>query len=235
MNNGLPLPSTFVITNDDGIDAPGLAALHEATGGRGIVVAPMDHQSGCSHQATLVGPIVVEERGPNRYAVGGTPTDCVRIALKHIAPEAELVLSGINAGGNLGADIYLSGTVAAAREATFHGVRAVALSQYMRRDVPLDWAVSGGRARHALETVLAHAWEAGTFWNVNLPAVPAEHETHPELVQCDACRAPLPVLFETREGAYHYVGGTYDRRERTPGADVDVCFRGNISISRLPL
>src|SRR4051794_10274275 len=107
----------FVLTNDDGIDAPGLAALLAATTrlaqSERVVVAPSEAQSGCSHRVTTDTPLIVESRGDGQFAVRGTPADCVRVALLRAAPDTEWILSGVNAGGNLGADVYLSGTVAA--------------------------------------------------------------------------------------------------------------------------
>ncbi|MCU0537977.1 MAG: 5'/3'-nucleotidase SurE, partial [Hydrococcus sp. Prado102] len=108
---------TLIITNDDGIDAPGIRALYKALNNQGIIVAPKDHLSGCGHQVTTTRPIHLQKRSPNEYAVDGTPADCTRLAITHIAPETKWVLSGINAGGNLGIDTYISGTVAAVREA----------------------------------------------------------------------------------------------------------------------
>src|SRR5262245_36371129 len=102
----------LLLTNDDGIDAPGLGALLAAAAGVGepVVVAPLDAHSGCSHRVTTHGPIRVERRGPGRFAVAGTPADCVRVGLHDLAPDAGWVLAGINAGGNLGADVWHSGT-----------------------------------------------------------------------------------------------------------------------------
>ena len=110
----------ILLTNDDGIDAPGLAALRDAAavlGGDLVVVAPAECHSGCGHRVTTDRAIRVEELARGRFRVGGTPADCVRIAVAQLVPDAALVLSGINAGGNLGADVHHSGTVAAAREA----------------------------------------------------------------------------------------------------------------------
>src|SRR5262245_38460098 len=108
----------LLLTNDDGIDAPGIQALVQAAQALGepVVVAPMQAHSGCSHRVTTEEPIRVQQRSPSSYAVEGTPADCVRLALHSIAPETTWVLSGINAGGNLGADVHISGTVAAVRE-----------------------------------------------------------------------------------------------------------------------
>ena len=92
----------IVLTNDDGIDAPGIRALHKAVNGLGVIVAPKDHLSGCGHQVTTTQPIHVQRRSDLEYAIAGTPADCVRLAITHICQDVNLVLSGINAGGNLG-------------------------------------------------------------------------------------------------------------------------------------
>src|SRR5262249_57858395 len=120
----------LLLTNDDGVFAPGLEALAEAAAelGEVLVVAPASHLSGCGHRVTTHGPIRVEQVAPGRVAVDGTPGDCVRVALHDLMPDADWVLSGINHGGNLGADVHHSGTVAAAREAVLHGRPAIALS-----------------------------------------------------------------------------------------------------------
>src|SRR4051812_12904684 len=106
-----------LLTNDDGIDAPGLAALVAATEGLGErrVIAPVGPWSSRSHAVTTQEPFRVIPREDGRHAVEGTPADCVRVGLHHLAPGTDWVLAGINSGGNLGADIRHSGTVAAAR------------------------------------------------------------------------------------------------------------------------
>src|SRR5262245_55181854 len=103
----------FLISNDDGIDAPGLAALGDATSALGdpIVVAPLSAHSGCSHRVTTGQPLCVYRRADNVFAIDGTPADCIRVALHEIAAEADWILAGVNAGGNLGADVFYSGTV----------------------------------------------------------------------------------------------------------------------------
>src|SRR5436853_563150 len=104
----------FLLTNDDGIDAPGLSALIEAARelGEVAIVAPERTHSGCGHQVTTHGPIQLRRLAANRLAITGTPADCVRLALHSLAPDFDWVLSGVNAGGNLGADVFHSGTVA---------------------------------------------------------------------------------------------------------------------------
>lgn len=225
----------FLLTNDDGIDAPGLAALAEALVGLGqrVIVAPHQHLSGCSHQATTHRPLELTELAADRHMLDGTPVDCTRVALAHLAPDIDWVISGINAGGNLGADVYLSGTVAAVREAALLGKPGIALSQYVHRRWPIDWAPSVRLAMAALQELLARPHEPGAFWNVNLPEVDVADEPV-ALVDCPLDPNPLPVAFHHEEGRLHY-RGKYQDRARTPGGDVDVCFSGRIAITRLRL
>ena len=125
----------LMLTNDDGVDAPGLGALGAAAEGLGElrVIAPSGPFSGCGHVVTTDRPIGVARRDGGVFAVDGTPADCVRLAMHHLAPEASWVLSGINAGGNLGTDVHHSGTVAAVREGVIHGRPGIAVSHYIAR------------------------------------------------------------------------------------------------------
>ncbi len=131
----------FLLTNDDGIDAAGLMALEQAmsTLGECVVVAPDQHLSGCGHQTTMHRPLALSHVSDQRHALDGTPVDCVRIGLGHAAPDSDWIISGINEGGNLGADLYRSGTVAAVREGALLGKPGIAVSQYRRRDSAADW------------------------------------------------------------------------------------------------
>jgi len=225
----------FLLTNDDGIDAPGIAALQLACAdlGRSVVVAPDQHLSGCSHTATTSRGLLLAEVGENRYALDGSPVDCTRIGLFRVAPDTQWVLSGINEGGNMGADVYLSGTVAAAREACLLGKPAIAISQYVRRR-PIDWQRSGDWTRQVLQRLLGRPPEPGTFWNVNLPHPSDDVSELPELVFCDIDPHPLPVEYELREGKLHY-RSRYQDRLRAAGHDVERCFAGAITISQVGL
>lgn len=225
----------LVLTNDDGIDAPGLAALREAAEGLGrrIVVAPMGPWSGRGHAVTTGGPIRSVLVGEGRYAIDGTPADCVRLALHHLAPGPAWVLAGINAGGNLGADVHHSGTVAAAREAVLHGVPAVAISHYIARGRAIDWPAASRRAAAVLRVLLSRPWVPGTLWNVNLPH-PEPGAPEPEIVFCRLDPSPLPLSFRV-EGDLARYDGDYQSRDRVPGADVATCFGGRISASCIAL
>jgi 5'-nucleotidase len=225
----------FLLTNDDGIDAPGLEALLVAAVqvGDPVVVAPTEALSGCSHRVTTHAPILVSRRRPARYAVAGTPADCVRVALHDVVPDAAWVLSGINQGGNLGADVWHSGTVAAVREAVLHGFPGIAFSQYHKKGRPIDWQRAASWVVPVLRRLLAEPWQAGVFWSVNLPHLePGAPE--PAVVDCPLDPEPLPLSFRREGDSFHYDGDYHGRRRRA-GCDVDVCFRGNIAVTRLAL
>lgn len=223
-----------VLTNDDGVEAPGLAALERAAARLGatlVVVAPAECHSGCGHRVTTNRPIRVDDVGPGRFRVAGTPADCVRIALARLVPDAALLISGINAGGNLGADIHHSGTVAAAREATLHGLPAVAASQYHRRGTTIDWERSARWVAEVLETIRGRPRVAGEFWNVNLPDLP-EAAADPAVVECAIDGSPFGLGYRLTDEGWAYESNYHDR-PRLPGSDVDVCFGGRIAVSRV--
>jgi 5'-nucleotidase len=225
----------LLLTNDDGIDAEGLQALCLSARSFGdlTVAAPASHQSGCSHTTTTGRGIRVEERSPAVFAVHGTPADCTRIGLLKLVPDATWVLSGINHGGNLGADVHYSGTVAAVREAVLHGWPGIAVSHYRKKGLEYDWIRSALWTNRVLGELLSRPWEAGTFWNVNLPHLLPE-DPDPEIVFCQLDPHPLPLSYRHEEGM-HYYDGDYHARKRTPGADVDVCFGGRIAATKVRL
>lgn len=225
----------FLLTNDDGIHAPGLQALETAARSLGelIVVAPMDVHSGCGHRVTTSAPFRIEQVGPNRLAVHGTPADCVRVALHGMVGPFDWVLSGINAGGNLGTDVYHSGTVAAAREAVLHGRPAIALSHYRRRGLAEDWGQVARWAEPVLRELLAQPVDGPTLWNVNFPHLDPDAPA-PAVVHCPLDPHPLPLSYRTEGDLLHY-DGDYHRRLRGTDTDVDVCFSGRIAVTRLRL
>ena len=231
----------ILLINDDGIDAPGLAALQRACESIAAVnndelyiVAPDGEASQIGHRVTTAEPLHVSERGERRFAVSGTPADCTRLALTALLPfRPDLVLSGINAGGNLGHDLVISGTVAAAREAAYLGVPAIAVSHYMKADFKLCWDTAAGRTARALEALLPTDFQDGEYLNINLPHI-APDAAEPEVVEAHAERSPLLVSYEvTGENGYRYTGRYADRPISAPDSDVAVCFGGNISLSRL--
>ncbi|ALF53756.1 stationary phase survival protein SurE [Nostoc piscinale CENA21] len=223
---------TIILTNDDGIDAPGIKALLRAVNSENVIVAaPKDHQSGCGHQVTTTRSINIQQRSEQEYAIAGTPADCVRIAISQICPDTKLVLSGINAGGNLGVDVYISGTVAAVREAAMNGIPGIAISHYRKAKLNFDWELAARLTSEVLADLIQRPLESGCFWNVNLPHL-QPGELDPKMVFCQPCNKALPINYRVNGNEFYYVG-EYGKRDRTPGSDVDVCFSGNIAITQL--
>jgi 5'-nucleotidase len=226
----------FLMTNDDGIDAAGLAALVRSveTLGEPIVVAPADAQSGVSHRVTWQEGVRIERREETRVAIHGTPADCVRLGLLKVVPDAKWILSGINHGSNLGADVHYSGTVAAVREAVLHGWPGIAVSHYRKSGVAFDWDRAAKWVTPILTDLLARPIEPGLFYNINLPNLPPDAEK-PEVVWCALDPNPLPLNYRHEEESDLYFAGEYHLRHRTPGADVDVCFGGRIAVTAVRL
>ncbi|MEL6137474.1 MAG: 5'/3'-nucleotidase SurE [Cyanobacteria bacterium J06628_6] len=227
----------IVLTNDDGFGAPGIHALQAALklafpDLTSAIVAPDQHLSGCSHQLNRGGPITIDQRGEHAYAIGGTPADCTRVAVSHLYPNVQWVLSGINAGGNLGADIYVSGTVAAVREAALLRVPGIAMSHYIHQRQPVDWRQAAERAAAVLAKFMATPLEAGEFWNINLPH--GDVAAAPEMVVCRSCTQPLPTEYVVENNEFRYVG-RYRDRKRDPGADTETCLNGHISAVKIRL
>lgn len=224
---------TIILTNDDGIDAPGIRALQKAIVEETTIVAPDKQYSGCGHQVTTHRGMKLEKRGNNEYALDGTPADCTRMAINRIARDTKLVLSGINAGGNLGTDIYISGTVAAVREAAIHGIPGIAISHWIKKPLIIDWDLAARWTSKVLADLLARPLPLGSFWNVNLPHLEPE-QSEPKIILCEPSIAPLAVDYRLEEDTYYYQG-EYAKRDRTPGTDVDICFGGNIAVTRIKL
>jgi 5'-nucleotidase len=182
---------------------------------------------------TTHGPIAITHLDEERVALAGTPADCVRLALDHLVPGVAWVLAGINAGGNLGADIYHSGTVAAVREGVLHGVPGIALSHYIARGRALDWPRAARWAGTVLRRLLSLPWEPGTFWNVNFPHLEPD-DPDPDIVFCPLDPSPLPLTYRVENSQAIYAGD-YQARARRPHSDVDVCFGGRIAVTLIRL
>ncbi len=163
----------ILVTNDDGIQAPGLKALTRSLQalGRVVVIAPDRERSASGHAMTLHSPLRAEEIAPDWFAVDGTPTDCVNLGVHGLLERRpDLVVSGINRGANLGDDITYSGTVAAAMEATIMGVASLAISQeYGPDSFPLDYQASARVAANLARQLMDNGLPPDTFLNVNVP------------------------------------------------------------------
>jgi len=161
---------TILVTNDDGIDSPGLQILAETLEvlGRVYVVAPDKECSAMAHSLSLHRPLKVEEGRENYFAVDGTPADCVNLAVCCLLPERpKLIASGINKGGNMGEDITYSGTVSAAFEGAFYGIPSFAISLASKDDFKFKTAASF--ALRVARFILRNGLPKDTFLNINVP------------------------------------------------------------------
>src|SRR5262245_43229892 len=167
----------ILLTNDDGIHAPGLRALRKELLklGEVIVVAPAGEQSAVGHSVTLLTPLIIqevydEEKKFLGWAVEGRPADCVKLALMELLPDPpDLVVSGLNAGANAGINVLYSGTVAAAIEGAFFRQICFACSQDYARSLPPDFERGARLSRQVIEQILSHRPEPGALFNINIP------------------------------------------------------------------
>lgn len=168
----------ILLSNDDGLDAPGIQILHtvaEHFADEVWVVAPATDKSGVSNSISLREPVRVESRGVRKFAVHGTPADCVAVAIRHLMKDAppDLLLSGINSGSNIGFETVLSGTVGAAITGILLGVPSVALSQDKRPEDQPDWRTAEEHCLTVLEKIFEVGLPAESCLNVNFPNLPA--------------------------------------------------------------
>lgn len=165
----------ILVTNDDGIHAPGLKVLEKIAKSLSSdvwVVAPESEHSGASHSLTLRRPLQINRISPRKFAVSGTPSDCTLIAVNHIIPDRrpDIVLSGVNRGANLGEDVLYSGTVAAAMEGAMLGIPAIAFSQVRVKD-KLHWETAAAFAPQVIRKLVSLPWPKGVLMSVNFPGV----------------------------------------------------------------
>jgi len=231
----------ILLTNDDGIYAPGLAALYQELRqlGEVTVVAPESEQSAVGHAISLSSPLRVKkspmDRGVWGWAVSGTPADCVKIALAELLPEMpQLVVSGINLGPNVGINVLYSGTVSAATEAAILGVKkAVALSLNTYKDP--DFATAARVAGKLLSRLQRQPLSEPVCLNVNLPALPEEEIKGVRLTRQDT--GPLVERFDRRvdprEHLYYWLAGINDHRDLAPDTDYGALQAGYVSITPL--
>ncbi len=234
-------PLRILVTNDDGIHAPGLKVLETIARGLGNevwVVAPETNQSGASHSLTLSRPLRIRRVSERRFAVDGTPTDCVLLALQRIVDgPVTLLLSGVNQGSNLAEDVTYSGTVAAAMEATVLGVPAIAISQACRNGHPVKWHTAETHAPGILRRLWAASWPEGVLINVNFPDRLA-HSVRGLQVTCQGKRKIGDALVERidpRGEPYYWIGAVRQEEEWPEGTDLAAIAGGYISITPVHL
>ncbi len=235
----------ILISNDDGIHAPGLGVLERIARQLSddiYIVAPETDQSGVSHSLSLNDPLRLREIGPRRFAVQGTPTDCVLMGVHHVLRDRkpDLVLSGVNHGHNVAEDVIYSGTIAAAMEGTILGIKSIALSQGFapgaRDSVSFDCAEKHGPA--VIERILSAGIEPDALVNVNFPAVAADAIGGIELTRQGRRDMNLASLEERHDGrgrAYYWIRYSRSRTEPPTGTDLDAVYNGRISVTPLKL
>ncbi|MSP68458.1 MAG: 5'/3'-nucleotidase SurE [Alphaproteobacteria bacterium] len=230
----------ILISNDDGITAPGLRVLERVA--RDLakevwVVAPETEQSGASHSLTLHAPVRLRRIGPRRFAVGGTPTDCVLIAVNRLMAEArpDLVLSGVNRGGNLADDVTYSGTIAAAMEATLLGVPAIALSQTVRDDEAVHWSTAEQVGPDLIRKLFRHGWPRDVLINVNFPDVAPDQVSGVRLTVMGRRKVGdlLPERIDPRGRPYYWIGAM--RTDEISRADTDLAAIRARAVSVTPI
>ena len=195
----------ILLTNDDGINAPGIVAMYREliSLGEVIVVAPETAQSASGHGITLGTPLltskVTVENGFTGTAVDGRPADCVKLAFAQLLPrQPDLVVSGINAGANVGINVIYSGTVAAAIEGAFLGAPAIATSLFLRDHVPIDFARAAILSRQMIEMILSRGISPGQIASINIPAIQS-HEEPAGIRVVRQCTRPWVDTYERRQ------------------------------------
>ncbi len=234
----------ILVTNDDGVHAPGLEVAERIA--RELsndvwVVAPEMEQSGASHKLTFSDPIRLREIDERRFAVKGTPTDCVIMALKVVIGEKpDLVISGVNRGQNLADDVTYSGTVAGAMEGTILGIPSVALSQAFgadTRDAP-HWDTSETHAPAIISRLIEHGFGNGTLFNVNFPNCPPAAVAGVAVTRMGR-RIPDWLRIDSRRDArgvpYYWIGFQRSKMDPDEGTDLAALDQNRISVTPLSL
>lgn len=226
----------ILVSNDDGYRAPGLAALARAMAqlGEVTVVAPERNRSGASNSLTLDHPLRVQVGDNGYFFVDGTPTDCVHLAVTGLLEhEPDLVISGINAGANMGDDVLYSGTVAAAMEGRFLGLPAIAVS--LTGQEPQHYATAAEVAKRLVIRLQHQPLPADTILSVNVPDAPWEAITGYEATRLGHRHKSEPVVKseDPRGRVIYWVGAAGPEEDAGPGTDFHAVRYGRVSITPL--
>lgn len=230
-------PSIILLTNDDGINAPGLWALCDAVRDLGEVwvVAPDQERSGVSHAFTLATPLRVEKHPrhgvENCYAISGTPVDAAKLAIRGILPERPaLLVAGINRGENSGVNLLYSGTVAGAMEGAIIGIPSIAIS--LAGNSEFDYTAAAAFARKVCKRVLADGLPFGTLLNVNVPNIAADIKGVKVTHQAEShYREEIERRTDPRGREYYWIGGANALVGDGAGSDMEAIRQGFISVT----
>lgn len=242
LTNRAGAPLRILVTNDDGIHAPGLEALKAIADDLSSdvwVVAPETEQSGKSHSLSLSDPLRMRRIEQRRVAVHGTPADCVILAVRKVMPGLpDLVLSGINRGQNMADDVTYSGTIAAAMEGTSLGLRSIALSQVLgkSRGGEDDWAVAEAFGPKILRLLAAAELGPGVLLNINFPDCRPSDVRGIEVTRQGKRDQSLLLVDErvdTRGRSYYWLGFRREQSDPAPGTDLHAICNRSISITPL--
>lgn len=227
----------ILVSNDDGVYADGIQTLAKRLKrlGRVFVVAPDREQSASSHSITLHRPLRITEVDKNQYGVSGTPTDCITLGVNEILPRVpDLIVSGINRGGNLGDDVHYSGTVSAAMEGAIMGIPAMAVSLVTREDKP-RYTVAANFAAKLVSKIAKNGLPPGVVLNVNVPNVP--HQKIKGHAYCTLGRRNYGDIIieklDPRGKKYYWIGGDETGFDNIPGSDCNAIVARKISITPL--
>jgi len=230
----------ILISNDDGLHAPGLDVMRRIAARLSDdvwVVVPETEQSGASHSLTLHHPLRYRRVDERTWAVAGTPTDCVLLAVNRFLDDRRpgLVLSGVNRGANLGDDVIYSGTVAAAMEGTLLGLPSIALSQVFTPPNPVRWDTTEAHAEAVVRRVCAGGWKRNVLINVNFPDVAADAVTGVEVTVQGRRKIgdDLVERHDPRGRPYVWIGPQRLSEPERAGTDLEACGRGAISVTPL--
>jgi 5'-nucleotidase len=233
----------ILLTNDDGYYAPGLAALEKIAGQLSDdvwVVAPQDEQSGAARALTLTQPLRVRSYGERRFAVAGTPTDAVMMAVTKIIPgkRPDLVLSGVNNGQNIAEDVTFSGTIAAALQGMTLGIPSIALSLARFSRDGARWATPERHAPPLIKALVAAGWPKDVVININFPDREPD-EVGPVEVTSQGVRDAYSLFLEERQdlrgGSYYWFGYSPKLSNPPEGTDLRAVYDGRISVTPLHL
>ena len=234
----------ILVSNDDGIHAPGIKVLEKIakTISKDVwVVAPESEQSGVAHSLTLHEPLRIRELGENRYAVNGTPTDCVLLAAKMILPQKKkqisLVLSGINGGLNLAEDVTYSGTVAATMEGTLLQIPSIALSLDIPDGREGRWETVEKHAPSVIRKLLTINWPDDTLLNVNFPDLPADDIKGVKVAPLGRRQIGEKIVerHDPKGRPYYWVGAPVKDDFDRPGVDIVWLHEGYITVTPLSI